>query len=882
MMKNNTVDFNYIDSYDSDNDNCDNNTIKCQYSNPFYLSSIRPSICFTKNIDIMEEYKYVYLLCLNDKLKITEKNEQSVFNKINKFHDPNTTLKQLKKIEKYVVLVQGPIHLINQKRIRTGLRIISNIVLDIFNKNNYMLNKEELVYLMLETKESIIRKAWLDIYENNNLDLFIEKKIFQSYYGINDLALGTDLINEINKFSDTLYWQDIKNCELSRNKKFLDRKFNLQINKNNLPIEEIENEVKKIILNFKDKQTRNVTYPNQLTDNNEIHENIIEKTSYYELVDVSTLNLKETDIEELLTSYSLNEQQKYYLLCNLLASKKYCHLILKNVKIMTESKYLFDKYEPIFRYILGYAWSTMYIEESIKYTKIEETDRFVFTLDTANLLPIHPIDKKNPKINPYFTLFCSDENVNYESNIGCVLPELNNRIVNLDEFRRRMNIFISENQNINILENVNWTNMVVTGSIMAAILPQNNKLLELYTKKVDRTISQAHLIRFFKEYYSNSDIDIACNHENNIDFIEHILDTRKIIADNMKINEKNIKIETLKSLAIYIDSNVLKKKCDKNEVPYAFDFIMANKNNHIIKFYFYNIYLENKKKTNINNISSLGSKINNPYFFELVTYCQFINTTLTINNYVINSDEELDSELVFYEKYNNDNYIKFSESLKFKLHSESFKHSFEFFRIKNRQFFSSISRFHLPCVRSYYNGTNCYMLPSAITAYLTFTNIDFKYFVGSSDPISIIDKYRKRGFGTILNQFEIRQYLAYISVVGNNKQAYNINNDNIKSILGYLPPNHDFYKPRKYIPKEFIFDPTIKNKYKKIKARSIIECESHYRYKFKSYPFDLTKITTIDTNGSITPLKKWMIDIGFDTLQSSNKLESLQIPWHIN
>ena len=107
------------------------------------------------------------------------------------------------------------------------------------------------------------------------------------------------------------------------------------------------------------------------------------------------------------------------------------------------------------------------------------------------------------------------------------------------------------------------------------------------------------------------------------------------------------------------------------------------------------------------------------------------------------------------------------------------------------------------------------MLPSAITAYQTLTNIDFKYFVGSHDPISIINKYRKRGFGTIMNQMEIKQFLSYVMAVGNCKRAYSIKDINeIKNIMGNIDVNHDFFKPRKILPEDYTVDSSISLTYK--------------------------------------------------------------------
>jgi hypothetical protein len=81
--------------------------------------------------------------------------------------------------------------------------------------------------------------------------------------------------------------------------------------------------------------------------------------------------------------------------------------------------------------------------------------------------------------------------------------------------------------------------------------------------------------------------------------------------------------------------------------------------------------------------------------------------------------------------------------------------SFEVFRATGNDPFSTIHHFHLPCVRAFYDGNNVYMTASCLCAYMTNINMDFKYFAGSVEPINIIVKYIKRGYGVYLNSFEM-------------------------------------------------------------------------------------------------------------------------------
>ena len=63
----------------------------------------------------------------------------------------------------------------------------------------------------------------------------------------------------------------------------------------------------------------------------------------------------------------------------------------------------------------------------------------------------------------------------------------------------------------------------------------------------------------------------------------------------------------------------------------------------------------------------------------------------------------------------NDITIKFN--LKFKFNSPILSRELEIFMINRDDFMHTVSKFHLPCVRAYYNGDNVYMTPSCITSY---------------------------------------------------------------------------------------------------------------------------------------------------------------------
>jgi len=160
----------------------ESNVTNYEQTNPFYVPLEGSEVRYIKTKILAEEYKYVYILCLVDDIQLTTANK----NKIKLFYQSESDISELKGQSKLVKLVRGPFGLINQSTIRSGVIVIQKKILEHFNHDANELDEKELVYMMLETKESNV-KSWLKLYqEDNTLDEFIEKKIFSSYYKLQD------------------------------------------------------------------------------------------------------------------------------------------------------------------------------------------------------------------------------------------------------------------------------------------------------------------------------------------------------------------------------------------------------------------------------------------------------------------------------------------------------------------------------------------------------------------------------------------------------------------------------------------------------------------------------------------------------------------------
>jgi hypothetical protein len=194
--------------------------------------------------------------------------------------------------------------------------------------------------------------------------------------------------------------------------------------------------------------------------------------------------------------------------------------------------------------------------------------------------------------------------------------------------------------------------------------------------------------------------------------------------------------------------------------------------------------------------------------------------------------------------------MKISENIRFKLFCKTTK--IETFRIRDKEFFSTVARFHFPCVRAYYQGDNVYILPSCITAMMTGLNIEYKYFAGIRNPVDIINKYMFRGFGVLLNKYEVNIWLDY-NKNNNTNISFDGTDDNKKKILGYKTVDNKIYKLENTLKYDNIIttNEQIDKYYSKYNNTSCI---------------NFSKIKSINKNGNINKYYPSYVELSYDEL----------------
>jgi hypothetical protein len=156
--------------------------------------------------------------------------------------------------------------------------------------------------------------------------------------------------------------------------------------------------------------------------------------------------------------------------------------------------------------------------------------------------------------------------------------------------------------------------------------------------------------------------------------------------------------------------------------------------------------------------------------------------------------------------------------------------------------------------------------------------MDYKYFAGSKDPIEIINKYRSRGFGTILNDTEKLHLVEYSNNVisWNNLYELNIKNENsVNNIFGHVGYNCRLFKPRMYNPDEYHDAVYVEHNYNQIDAKVSMNSEDDYKvelsrlYNTSMSSIDTMKFRTIKDTGYVMPFKPWVTQAVWDDINSN-------------
>ncbi len=735
-------------------------------------------------MNIWKYYKYVYFLCPLD-IKISDTFEPLLNNTI-EVDVYNNLIDKMILYQAKTSILSNTVHFGNIFEVQLHHILKAN-------KFNYKLEETSIVLPIYNISFLHFQKYIDNIYSYNTFDNLYDQLILNNFFGDNNNSFSNKIRinNMIMCLTESTYWMNEVNCLLNLTKKFNERRFlmtniSAQINQTNMN-EYIEN-----MFNHK-----------KFVDPSEI----IKKNGYKIYNSVKECIYNNDDINKLFNI--LDDSQQIKLFNKMLVSKYYCHLVVNNEKMLNLMIPTINKNIDLYKYLFGYAWIRFYMEECINTFNVKSTDMYIFNIDVASKLPVFYYDQKEYFKNPYSPLLVAEKVVSPHCNFGGIIIRDENeiRIATLDEFKYRLNIFITGSNEINVFEDMDFKELKIgiTGSIMTACCQYKHPLMKLFTAVNELGVFN----RFFAEYYYDSDIDVMVKTKSNTEFFDITRQFYKQLCININkkynnTNPENITFTVISNYYLFVSEQFIKDKICNSE--YSYQYILDNINTIDIKKLFESYAIEFHKEKCKDIDISLYPEIHNfsVDFLIIKIKKSYVKTTKKdVHETELTQD---DMEMILDNNDDNDNddiiemdQIGYSNTYKVKISSIYLQRPFEIFPIDKDDFMKTVIKFHMPCVRAYYDGSTVYMTPSFISAHLTFMNLDYKYFAGSKDPINIINKYRMRGFGTWLNQNEIKACLKYISEEPFWKKLYNVKSNNkkmFKNCLGGLVINKNIFKPR--------------------------------------------------------------------------------------
>ena len=311
-------------------------------------------------------------------------------------------------------------------------------------------------------------------------------------------------------------------------------------------------------------------------------------------------------------------------------------------------------------------------------------------------------------------------------------------------------------------------------------------------------------------------------------------------------------------------------------------FVQNNINDNRVIEHFYTFYVKNKAQSNTIHRRENRKQVNKTKLYE--EFYKIVPQD-TINIVIVDGDlpmneQDYDSDTYFSfsdlsDNKNNTNdkygkpYIKIVEGIKFKINSKYMKRSVEIFRIRYDDFFSCVGRFHLNCVRGFYDGDDVKLLSTCVTALKTGICMNIKYLSGKRDPICIINKYRTRNFSVILNDFEKVHVAEYNGSVELDNEMYSLNIKDRNSVMNHFGPKNltsDIYKPLKFTKgfQNSNYPPNANVQYILTTDDLYDEYKKEHNYDTNKAGVNFLAYKSINKDGNIEPLKLWVLEAAYD------------------
>lgn len=636
------------------------------------------------------------------------------------------------------VLYQTKLQIISEDKHFNDILILDSDIVECCNLFNYELD-ETIVVIPIYTIPFLHLQTYIDnCFQNKNTlrELYehIMIQINMGVYNKNNRYNKSGVYNIINNLTEANYWTIFNNHHITLNDNFSKRNFDYA---------------------YRVKVDDNVTVRNQTTDylkeliskkfTNKYNYNLNSKF-YYEHCDMTLEEFNYID-NKLCEVGPIGPCE---LIKQILVTKQYSHFVTHNINVLQHI--IGNEYFNQF----GYAFCRLYLEELAKKHYLKTSDNIVFDLNTANWYKRSHFIKQEQQwtvTNCNTNLPLLVNNIYYKNNVfGCMQNE-NYKLVDIETFKQQLNIFITGSEHINIFKDFDFkqNQTYICGSVIPACLHN----IELSSIRNGMTKKQ-----FYNYHYNESDVDMYVLCDGNNDFVKKSVNVMKCIQNNLgEYEESTVTYEIKKGIFVRITKEYI---TDHFENP---EEIINDFENHTHVF--------------MDKIKEYDQQISSTYDFT--NYCDVYdlsNINISLVDYNENGFEVMHS-------------IKFHISVEYENKTTKIE---LFSNLKHNDPMTLVTNFHLNCVRGYYDGEMVYMTPSCLMANVTMINMDYKYVSGNTNPMEIINKYRKRGFGTILNENEMMELFKYSMHDQKWKQEYeNAGITTLQQFMKFISDNNKFF-----------------------------------------------------------------------------------------
>lgn len=373
-----------------------------------------------------------------------------------------------------------------------------------------------------------------------------------------------------------------------------------------------------------------------------------------------------------------------------------------------------EKYPELEQYVF-YAWRTLMLEEKSKFITSREDDRFLFYLPEMNYMPRFAVRYDNP----YITILARGLRAVGTHAVEPMYLGNQRGLYSDEKFAERFNEYTH-----NIFKDLDWEHTAISGSAITACAIMNP--LETNFKNFSS---------YCEEYYPS-----------NPNF-RH--DTRDY--PEFKPMARNIRAFTLRDSS---DSDLDTLEA-KEESVNTLDALET---------------LEDDAKPLGNSPGKLAEKTDNvvpppkpeytdiDMMIECSTMAEF--DAIVQKHYQTILKNSINPHDVTAGPSTRINLVKVDTENKYKWKITGLPREIDIFQVNSIP--GVVVKFHMPCVRAWYNGNTVVGFPSFISAAMSGLNSDIRWVSCNKDIRDVLLKYYQRGFGFLLNPAEktsMRDYM---------------------------------------------------------------------------------------------------------------------------